>query len=41
MARQEFHSTPVKRFRPVEVRSAYRFLRNLQQKPDDLMDNLR
>ncbi|OJT14150.1 O-methylsterigmatocystin oxidoreductase [Trametes pubescens] len=41
MARQEFHSTPVKRFRPVEVRSAYRFLRSLQQKPDDLMDNLR
>ncbi|KAI0371752.1 cytochrome P450 [Pilatotrama ljubarskyi] len=41
MARQEFHSTPVKRFRPVEVKSTYRFLRSLQQNPDDLMDNLR
>ncbi|KAI0362724.1 cytochrome P450 [Trametes cingulata] len=41
MARQEFHSNPVKRFRPIEVKSTHRFLRALQQNPDDLMDNLR
>ncbi|KAI0371168.1 cytochrome P450 [Pilatotrama ljubarskyi] len=41
MARQQFHSTPVKRFRPVEVRSTHRFLLGLLQNPDQLMENLR
>ncbi|KAH9901131.1 cytochrome P450 [Cubamyces lactineus] len=41
MARQEFHAAPVKRFRPTEVKSTRRFLLDLHQRPEKLMDNLR
>ncbi|CDO69024.1 hypothetical protein BN946_scf184834.g31 [Trametes cinnabarina] len=41
LARQEFHANPVKRYRSTEVKSTYRFLLELQRRPDSLMDNLR
>ncbi|KAI8998876.1 cytochrome P450 [Trametes punicea] len=41
VARQEFHATPVKRFRPIEAKSTRRFLLDLQRRPERLMDNLR
>ncbi|KAI0356140.1 cytochrome P450 [Trametes cingulata] len=41
MARQQFNSLPVKRFRPVEMRSTHRFLHSLLLHPDDLTEGLR
>ncbi|KAI0637236.1 cytochrome P450 [Trametes polyzona] len=41
MAGQSFHATSVKRFRPIEVKSTHRFLRDLQERPSDFMLHLR
>ncbi|KAH9857833.1 cytochrome P450 [Lenzites betulinus] len=41
MTKQEFHPAPVKRFRPKEIKATYRFVRDLQRKPEDLFDHLR
>ncbi|KAI0713249.1 cytochrome P450 [Earliella scabrosa] len=41
MAHQEFHSGPVKRFRPNEQKSAHQFLVNMYRQPEKMMHNLR
>ncbi|KAI0747873.1 cytochrome P450 [Daedaleopsis nitida] len=41
MAHHEFHSAPVKRFRPLEQRSTHQFLVNMYTQPGKLTDNLR
>ncbi|TFK84330.1 cytochrome P450 [Polyporus arcularius HHB13444] len=41
MAHHEFHTTPVKRFRPHELRFVRQFLFNMYRHPEKMMDNLR